>query len=257
MMRTAWALAMAEAMKLRRSAPTRLAIAAPGLLIVLELLTLFSRKHINATDPARMWRDFLEFGWVMWLSLFLPALIGFEAICLAALEHNGRHWKQLFALPIPRWGVFAAKMVFCGLLVAGSFVVFTAGSTVSVLLFSWQRDLGLARAIPWGDLARTSGLTFLACWLMIVAQTWLSIRFRGFAVPAGVAFAALLIGVLLVGVNREAFGWWYPWTLPLNVRPQGLYSAGDPLVPALFGAAAGLLVAPLACWDLGRRTTDV
>jgi hypothetical protein len=257
MIRTAWALAAAEAIKLRRSAPTRLAIAAPALLIVLEVLTLFSRRTINPTDPARMWRDLLEFGWVIWLGLFVPALIGFESICLAGMEHNSRQWKQLFTLPVPRWSVFAVKMVFCGLLVAASFLAFAAGSVGAVLVFSAHRGLGLGGSIPWRDLTSTMALAFLACWLLIVVQTWLSVRFRGFAVPAGVAFAALLIGFLLVGVNRDAFGWWYPWTLPINVRPQGLYNTVSPTLPAFFGALAGLLLAPLACWDLARQTSDI
>ena len=52
-MRMTWALVSSEAIKLRRSAPVRLAIAAPALLFVLQLLTLFGRRTINATNPSR------------------------------------------------------------------------------------------------------------------------------------------------------------------------------------------------------------
>src|SRR4051794_38995740 len=97
-----WALLSSEAIKLRRSAPVRLAIAAPALLLALELLTMFGRRTINSTNAPALWTDLLSFGWVMWLGLFTPALIAFEAISLAGIEHGGRHWKQLFALPIPR-----------------------------------------------------------------------------------------------------------------------------------------------------------
>ena len=69
-----------------------------------------------------MWTDLLSFGWVMWLSLFTPALITFEAMCLASFQHGGPHWKQLFAMPIPRWNIFAVKMLCCGLLVGASIV---------------------------------------------------------------------------------------------------------------------------------------
>ena len=75
--------------------------------------------------------------------------------------------------------------------------------------------------------------------------------------PAGIAFAALLIGVLLQGLNPHLFNWWYPWTLPISVRPSGLYESHNTLAPALFGAIAGLVLAPLASWDLGRRVEDV
>ena len=61
----------------------------------------------------------------------------------------------------------------------------------------------------------------------------------------------MLVGLLLVNLNRDIFGWWYPWTLPINVRPEGLYDSHNTLAPALFGAVAGLVLAPLASWDLG------
>jgi lantibiotic transport system permease protein len=257
MMQTAWALLSAEAIKLRRSAPVRLALAAPALLFLLELLTLFSRRTVNMTDPARLWRDLLSFGWVLWLGLFTPALIAFEAICLAALEHGGRQWKQLFALPVPRWSIFAVKMLVCGVLVAASFFTFVATSVAGVLMFSGARGLHLAASIPWAEILLTAVRAYAACWFLIVVQSWLSSRFAGFAVPAGIAFAAMLFGVVLTGVGREYFGWWYPWTLPINVRPEGLYDAHNTLAPALFGAIAGVLLAPVASWDLGRRVEDV
>jgi len=58
---------------------------------------------------------------------------------------------------------------------------------------------------------------------------------------------------MLMSLSRDLFGFWYPWLLALNVRPQGLYDAHNPLIPALYGAIGGLLLAPLASLDLGRR----
>jgi hypothetical protein len=253
----AWALVSAEAIKARRSAPLRMALAAPGLLFVLQVLTLLARRQINQADPVLLWRDLLTFGWLLWLSLFAPALIAFEAIWLAGLEHNGRHWKQLFVLPVPRWTVFAVKMVFGGMLLAVSFAVFAASSVGAVLLFSGVRGLHLGGSVPWAEVTFTAARAFGACWLLIVIHTWISVRFPGFAVPAGVAFTAMLLGIFLVNVNREVFGWWYPWTLAINVRPEGLYDGHNTLAPALFGMAAGLVLGPVASWDLGRRVKDV
>jgi lantibiotic transport system permease protein len=256
-MRSAWALFTAEGIKMRRSAAVRLALAAPVLLFVLQLLTMFSRGQLNAADPARLWRDLLSFGWVLWLGLFTPALIVFEAICLAGLEHSGRTWKQLFALPVPRWGIFAVKMLTCGVLVGASFAVFVATSTGAVLLFSGARGLHMAASTPWMEMLATGLKAYAACWLLIVVHTWLSVRFPGFAVPAGVAFAAVLAGYLLLNASPSAFGWWYPWTLAISVRPEGLYDSHNTLAPALVGGLGGMLLAPLASWDLGRRVEDV
>jgi hypothetical protein len=251
------ALVTSEFIKLRRSAPVKLAVAAPALLFVLELVSLFGRRTINPAAHENLWRDFLAFSWVLWLGLFAPALVAFEAICLAGFEHSGKHWKQLFVLPVPRWQIFAVKMLVCGALLAGAFVLFAATSVAGVLFFSAVRGLNLAGSIPWMDVTVTAVKAYAACWLLIVVHTWLSVRFPGFAVPAGVAFSAILVGFMLINASRELFGWWYPWTLPINVRPDGLYTAHDTLAPALFGAIAGLALAPLASWDLGRRVEDV
>ena len=255
-MGTAWALIAAERIKLRRSAAVRLALAAPGLLFVLELLTMFSRGYINAADPARLWRDLLSFGWILWLGLFTPALIAFEAICLAGLEHGGRQWKQLFAMPVPRWGIFAVKMLACAALVGVSFAVFAATSAGAVLLFGAARGLHLSSSAPWLEMAVTAAKAYAASWLLIVIHTWLSARFPGFAVPAAIAFAAVLVGSLLLSANAQAFGWWYPWTLAIGAHPEGLYEARHTLASVLVGGGGGLLLAPLASWDLGRRGVD-
>ena len=176
-MSTAGALISSEAIKLRRGAPLRLAVAAPVLLFVLQILTMFSRRIINATNPSALWTDLLSFGWVMWLGLFTPALIAFEAICLAGIEHSGRHWKQLFAMPAPRWRIFAVKMLACAVLVGVSFAAFAATTLAAVLSFSWARGLHLTSSTPWLVLTVTMLRAYAACWLLIVIHTWLSVRF--------------------------------------------------------------------------------
>ena len=252
-----WALVNAEAIKARRSAPLRLAFCAPALLFILELLTLFARHQINQTNPVLLWRDLLSTGWTLWLGLFTPALIMLETVCLVNVEHSGKHWKQLFALPIPRWRVFSIKMLFCGLLLAASFAIFLVTSIGGVLLFSEARDLHLAGSIPWRETLSLGLRTYAACWLLIVVHTWISVRFPGFAVSAGVAFSAMLVGFPLANVSPGMFGWWYPWMLPLNAHPVGLYDSHYTLAPAVFGCVAGALLAPLASWNLSRRQEGV
>lgn len=256
-MRLWWALLFAEAIKARRSAPVRLALAAPVVLFLLEILSLFARHQINQTNPVVLWQDFLTFSWVFWLGLFTPVLIVLETVCLTNVEHSGKHWKQLFALPVARWKLFTVKMLFCGALLSVSFTVFTLTSVGGVLIFSGVRGLNLARSIPWVDILPTTVLAFVACWLLIVVHTWISVRFPGFTVPAGAAFTAMLVGFPLVNMNRDIFAWWYPWTLPFSVRPGGFYDSHVALAPALFGAIAGIVLAPLASWDLGRRQEGV
>jgi hypothetical protein len=255
MIQTAWALASVEALKLRRTAALWLPVAAPVLALILEIIDLFDRNYRPRGDAITVWRSLLGGGWALWLILFVPLLIAFEAASLFNLEHNGKQWKQLFAFPIPRWGVYATKMLFCGLLVGASFLIITLGSTGVVLIYSGFKELHLGSAIPWAEIFITAGKAYAASWLMIAIQSWLSARFAGIALPVGGAFAGLVLGLVLPSPLRFAgFLSWYPWMAPLltlpTMNPSDLHNA---VLPALFGSLGGLALGALASWDLARR----
>jgi hypothetical protein len=127
MMLIAWALLTTEAIKLRRTLALWLAVAAPVFAILLELISLLDRSSFPSGDAVAVWPGLLQSGWGLWLGFFAPMLICFEAASLANLEHGGRLWKQLFTYPIPRWSVYATKILFCGLLVGAGFVILALG----------------------------------------------------------------------------------------------------------------------------------
>jgi hypothetical protein len=250
------ALLTAEAIKLRRSAPVIIAAAAPALLFILELATLFSRIYITPRPPIELWRDFLNFAWVLWLGVITPALVTSHAISLAGVEHAGRHWKQLLTLPFPRWQVYAVKMLTGGALLAASYIAFVTTSVLAVVIFSATRDLNLASHIPWAEILTTALRAYVAAWPLIVIHTWISVRFPGFPASAGVCFSGLLVGVMLMILSRDFFGFWYPWLLPLNARRLGRWDTNNPLIPAIFGAVGGVVLAAMASLDLGKRAPD-
>jgi hypothetical protein len=144
-------------------------------------------------------------------------------------------------------------MGFCGLLVGASFLVFALGFIGDALIFGAIRGLPLASTIPWSEILHLVGKAYVASWLVIAIQSWLSVRFSGMATPVGVGFAALVIGFGLLGVRGGPFSWWYPWTLPIRTLSGGPRDLHDTVLPALFGCAGGVLVGALACWDLARR----
>jgi hypothetical protein len=254
MMQGAWALVSTEAIKIRRTLALWLVVVAPALAFTMVLILLFNRNSSSPIEDATtMWRSLLGTAWGFWLGLVTPILISFETASLANLEHGGNHWKQLFAFPIPRWSVYATKMVFCGLLVGASFLVVVLGFIGDGLIFGAVRGLPLASAIPWGEILHLAGKAYVASWLVIAIQSWLSARFFGIATPAGLGFAALVIGFGLLGVPGGHFSWWYPWTLPLRTLSGGPRDLHDTVWPAVFGCAGGVLVGALACWDLARR----
>jgi hypothetical protein len=144
--------------------------------------------------------------------------------------------------------------LFCAVLAGGGCVLFALGFTADALIFSGFEGLHLASAIPWLEILRITGKTFLALWLVIVIQSWLSARFAGFMVPIGIGFAAWIGGFMFLAAHPNLL-LWYPWTMAVGAGPNG--PGGPPhkttLLRILFGCASAVLLGVLACRDLARR----
>jgi hypothetical protein len=254
MMRTIRALLSTETTKLKHTATLRLSVIAPAVVLVLVVSVLLKQYFHNfhsrswmPRPPADEWNRFLQGLWAPWALVVAPILISVEAAGLASLEHAGKHWKQLFALPIPRWSIFAIKMLICGLLTGASFLVFSVGSLGMGLLNSGLYGLHMASEIPWSLLLRVAGRAYLASWPAIAIQMWLSMRFSGFAIPIGTGLAATMA---TAAVTMFGLAGWWPWSMPGDSLPWGWEHVP---APAMISPVVCVLVAVLACWHLSRR----
>lgn len=250
MMAPAAALLSTEAFKLRRTLGLRMTAAAPVFAILLELPMLFNRRAFPVGDASTVWRSLYRGGWLFWIGFFVPVLVAFEAASLANVEHRGKQWKQLFASPIPRWSVYAVKMLFCGLLVGASFAIVVPGLVGDVLIYSAANGYRMAPAIPWSEVVDWAGRAWLASWLVVVLQSWLSVRFTGIAPPVGIALAGLVLGVVVQGSVLQSL---FPWTAALRTIQAGPMDVHNTQLPVVFGCAGGVVAGALACWDLARR----
>jgi hypothetical protein len=253
MMAVAWALISTEAIKLRRTIAVWLAVGAPALAVLIELIAVFGRTAPPRGDAGAQWRLLLQPGWTAWFGFCLPMFIAFEAAYLAHLEHSGKQWKQLFAFPIPRWGVYAVKMLFCALLAGASFLIAVTGFVIDVLSYGVVYGLHLASVLPWPEILATAGKAYAASWLLIVIQSWLSARFTGIISPVGIGFAALVMGFVLLPIGEGALSSWYPWLLPLRTFLAAPGDLHQTTLPAVFGCTGAVVSGAIACWDLARR----
>jgi lantibiotic transport system permease protein len=251
-MRTMGALLSTEATKLKRTATLWLSVIVPMMFLALLFIGLLNEyAHQRGLRMSRSlldeWNNVLRGPWTLWTLVALPILIAVEAAGLSSPEHAGKHWTQIFALPIPRWNVFAAKAIVCGLLTGVSSLVFTGGVVVLSLLRSGLFHLHLASGIPWSLVVQITARTYLASWCVICVQTWLSVRFTGFAIPIGTALAATLFGGVAAQLGVTG---WYPWTMSADSLPWGWSHTP---ASAMISPVLCLAVALLANWHLSRR----
>lgn len=157
------------------------------------------------------------------------------------VDHRSHSWKQLFALPVSRTGVYLAKiLVVMGLLAIASVLAALGIAGIWVWL-----DLG---AIPWGKLALFAVVPWFAAFPLVSFQALLSahIRNQAVALTAGVAgTVAALFGATLPA--------WAPWSPPVDTMTW-LVSGKAALAPSLaYAALVGVVLSAGGAIAFARR----
>ena len=239
--RFATALAV-EAYKLRRSLALLLAAVAPLLIAIFLFFNLVRLKHAMPWDMA------LQTFAAIWAFFMLPMSVTALTALVAHTEHGPRAWDTLRALPLPRWYLYAAKLVGVMVLVLAMSALLAAMSFAAVALASWIKPVIAPTGTPdvLGYLALL-GRIFLAAWLLVAVQLWIALRFSSF-VPA---LATGIGGTFFAVVATSAkIGVLLPWQIPVN---QLAADPGRAQLALAIGACGGILASLAMLWRLSRR----
>jgi hypothetical protein len=241
----------AEQLKLKRTLALWLAPMAPLVIIALQLAIVFeNRGHYLQQDTSQAWTRYGGQIVFLWTMLMLPLFITLQTALLSNLEHGNQQWKHLFALPIPRWAIYAAKQV-SGMAIIGLSMV----SLYVLLVFSGLGlrllipGLGFEAPVPWWEFFQYVAFAYLASWLIISIHTWVGLRWHSFVIASSVGIAAMVVAVFLF---QSDWAQWYPWTFP-GLVAYGLEEGADVLTQLLAGGLGGLVAAVLGGWDVVRR----
>jgi hypothetical protein len=122
----------------------------------------------------------------VWAVFMLPLLITLETALLNGIEHGDRQWKHLFALPVPRYSVYFAKVIVAqALILISTFILAALIVVVGVAAISLRPELANAGPVPYGWIVKHATYVWLASWLIIAIHTWVSVRWSGFPIPLG------------------------------------------------------------------------
>ena len=239
----------AEILKIKRTLALWLAFITPlaivGLMFVATLL-----PQGNADPNVNAWDGFSELIFLFWSLLMLPLFITLETALLSELESTEKHWKHLFALPIPRAVLYIAKLLVGAGLIALSTMVLWGGILLAGYSLRWLKPgTGFEFSIPWLETLQTALLIYLAAWLILALHTWISLRWRSFTGSVGVGMIATVIGVFIT-VGSERWARFYPWMLPSMAMGNDNQIVLQVLVLGILG---GVVVAIAGCWDMIRQ----
>lgn len=240
----------AETLKMKRTLALLLAFIAPLVIVAMEFISYMQRPAQMTQHEGNAWVFLGRQTLTIWALLMQPLFVTLETALVAQLDHSSDHWKQLFAMPLPRWTIYAAKQVINVLLIALSLLLLLVYTLMSgILLQLIHPNLGLELPFPLQSMAWLTVLTFLGSLITIAIHHWVALNWRSFVVASAFGIAMTFAGVMVI--NTEQAGY-YPWTLSA-VLVNG-YAAGDPYLHLLiYGCLVAPLLAILGCWLFTRK----
>jgi hypothetical protein len=238
----------AELLKTKRTLAFWLTLLAPLPIILLALINFM--QDYDWLKREELWSTLIHNVFVLWNVLLSPLFITLETGLLNALEHHNKMRKQLYALPAPRWAMYAAKqLVALGLIGLSNIALAAMTVSVGLVLRVLRPNLSFGAPVPWAPLLQSAVLGFLASCLIISLHLWVSARWSSFVAAMGAGIVTTVAGVVVI--NSE-WAKMYPWTLPGWVVKGNLQGEGIVMSLAL-GLAGGIVVALAGGWNVIRR----
>lgn len=234
----------AELLKLKRTLTFRVIFVLPLLIALLQFLVILRTK--TYARGFNLWQTHPTNSFQIWAVFMMPLLIALVTALLNGIEHSDKQWKHLFALPVPRYSVYFAKLIVAqGLILMSTLVLGVMTVIVGVAGTYLRPELASAGPVPYVWLARQVAFVWLASWLIIAIHTWISMRWSGFPIALGAGIGGTFFALFAASAS---LGKYYPWLLPMNIFVDGRFATA-----LVLGIGGGIVAAVLGCLEFVRR----
>ncbi len=248
----------AETIKLKRTLALWVAVLAPLAICLLNLVVYWSRiddlRRLEIEDPQNMWASVVNQSLTLWLVLTLVAFISLQTALLGNSEHGERTLKALFVQPVPRWMIYLAKLlVGAGLLLVSMLTLLVGTVLVGAEVEALMPGTGFNFSFfPWDDLVRPVLDAYVLALAAVSLHTWIAMRFRSFIVTLSVGMVATVVNFLVILSQKgQEWGWWLPWSLPLNAHAN--MTLGHLEAGMWISIGLTLVLAVAGCVEISRR----
>jgi len=184
-------------------------------LIICGLITFgfysSSEKILNYHYPPMMlWGQYSGAALNVMGLLVMPFYVIFMAFSVNNIEHKNDTWKTLFAQPLNKFSIYAAKYLYAVGLIFISLFLFAAltygfGHLLQVLVPKYNFN----QYNPLSILIKAYTKLFLSSLGILSLQFILSLVWADFLKPMGVGFIGTIMGIITANV-----GWKYAYLIP-------------------------------------------
>jgi hypothetical protein len=177
--------------------------------------------------PKVLWLNFAGSALGVMGMLILPFYVIFMAFSVNNIEHKNDTWKSLFAQPLNKFSIYAAKYLYGLLLIFICLFLFLALTYLSAHLLHWLIPAQRFDAYdPLLALSKFYMKLFLSALGILSLQFIMSLIWGDFLKPMGIGFVGVIIGII-----AASKGWEYAYLIPYS-QPALALSArkatGDP-----------------------------
>ncbi len=240
----------AETLKLKRTLALLLVLIAPLAVAFLQFMAYLTRRPMITEITGDLWIRLTINDLVLWSLLMLPLFISLETALLSGLEHGSKTWKQIYAMPVPRWTIYAAKQIVAmGLIGASTLVLYVLIIATGLALRLIGAEYQFNFPVPVATMFAATAVTFLASWLILSLHLWISARWPSFVVALGVGIVAVTASIIMMNSD---YADWYPWSLP-GIAAMNLLQDKAMLTQLLVGLVGGIVVSVIGGWEVTRR----
>src|SRR5688572_22147142 len=174
-----------ECLKLKRTLALWMVLVSPLVMVLIEFaITLKGAKGFIASGKDA-WPLMVSQTVEVWTLLMMPMFVTLETSLLAGLEHTGKNWKSLLALPAPRWTIYMSKLVMTICLLWAAHGVLVAGTIGSGKLLKLIRPALSVGSMPLDPFVVPMLRVSAAALLGVVIQHWVSLRWQSYTVAMG------------------------------------------------------------------------
>ncbi|ARS34760.1 ABC transporter permease [Pontibacter actiniarum] len=244
----------AEALKLKNTFSLWLSILAPCALVSMYVIAFWSKGEYLVQEGQNAWHQFAKQNFGIYTLLLMPIFIALLTSLTNGIEHKSNGWKHLYSLPLPKSTIYTAKATtVVGLVLLSNAVFLLAYLAGGLFLTLVRPGLGFESMAGLGIVCFTVLKLFLASFVIIAVQFWLSMRWSSFALSMGVGIVAI---VTVVVAMRWEHIHYYPFAYPfvtIRAFPTGPEVSNMFSQEVLLSMGAGLLVFILGYADIRRK----